>query len=69
MKNQKAALDSLKMEWDSIIQSIIEEPFRIERNQRLVNQYDQLLSKYEEKGIDVSQARQYQRTGSSSDFL
>ena len=65
MDRQQETIRSLKENWDIIINKIVNEPFRVERNQRLVRQYEELLDEYEQDGFDVSPARKYQHVGSS----
>lgn len=63
MKDQKEANRYLKKEWDRIIETILNEPFLLERNQQLVHYYEDLQEGFENDGIDISEARSYQHTG------
>lgn len=63
MTEQEQAVAYLKQEWDKIISDIQTNAHKIDRNQRLINEYSTVRDSLMEVGYDVSEARQYELTG------
>lgn len=66
MTEQEQAVAYLKQEWDRIISDIQTNAHKINRNQRLINEYGTVRDSLMEAGYDISEAKKYELTGGYS---